>query len=82
MTKLYPSGSFAAGEVYWAIVDGTTIEGLLPDAKRWIHLVSRRLRPSGNHTYVIFPRALVLAYAIHVISLNIGVQIISECKKF
>lgn len=33
MTKLYPSGSFAAGEVYWAIVDGTTIEGLLPDAK-------------------------------------------------
>uniref|UniRef100_M1E0Q3 Gag-pol protein n=1 Tax=Solanum tuberosum TaxID=4113 RepID=M1E0Q3_SOLTU len=51
-------------------------------AKRWLHLVNRRIRPSGNHTDVRFPRALVVACAVQDIELNVKVQIILEWKMF
>ncbi|KAH0635756.1 hypothetical protein KY289_035671 [Solanum tuberosum] len=53
-----------------------------PDAKRWLHLVTKRIRPLGNHTDVTFPRTLVVACAIQGIRLNVSAQIISEWKVF
>lgn len=50
--------------VYRAMVEVLTSADWSPNAKRWLHLVSRRIRPSGNHTDVTFPRALVVACAI------------------
>ncbi|KAH0698639.1 hypothetical protein KY284_012854 [Solanum tuberosum] len=51
-------------QVYWATVEGITSTYWSPDAKRWLHLVTRRIRPSGNHTNVTFPWVLVVACAI------------------
>ncbi|KAH0686133.1 hypothetical protein KY289_016889 [Solanum tuberosum] len=48
----------------------------------WFHLVTKRIRPSGNHTNVTFPRALVVACAVQGIELNVRGQIISEWKIF
>uniref|UniRef100_M1DE26 Putative plant transposon protein domain-containing protein n=1 Tax=Solanum tuberosum TaxID=4113 RepID=M1DE26_SOLTU len=69
-------------QVYWATAEGITSTDWSPDAKRWLHLVTRRIRPSGNRTDVTFPRALVVACAIQGIQLNMGAQIISEWKMF
>ena len=44
--------------------------------------MTRRIRPSGNHTDVTFPRALVVVCAIQGIELNVGAQIISKWKMF
>uniref|UniRef100_M1DXI4 Putative plant transposon protein domain-containing protein n=1 Tax=Solanum tuberosum TaxID=4113 RepID=M1DXI4_SOLTU len=68
--------------VYWATAEGIISTDWLPDAKRWIHLVTRRIRPSGNRTDVNFPRVLVVACAIQGIEPNVGAQIISEWKMF
>ncbi|KAH0716987.1 hypothetical protein KY285_013018 [Solanum tuberosum] len=68
--------------VYWATVEGITSTDWLPDAKCWLHLVTRRIRPLGNRNDVTFPRALVVACAIQGIELNVGVKIISEWKMF
>ncbi|KAH0778465.1 hypothetical protein KY290_004892 [Solanum tuberosum] len=51
-------------KVYWDTSEGITSAEWSPDAKRWLHLVSRRICPSGNRTGVTFPRALVVACAI------------------
>uniref|UniRef100_M1DN20 Putative plant transposon protein domain-containing protein n=1 Tax=Solanum tuberosum TaxID=4113 RepID=M1DN20_SOLTU len=48
-------------QVYWSTTDGITSSDWSPDAKRWLHLVTRRIRPSGNRTDVTFPLALVVA---------------------
>ncbi|KAH0722402.1 hypothetical protein KY289_005446 [Solanum tuberosum] len=69
-------------QVYWATPEGIASTDWSPDAKRWLHLVTRRIRPSGNHTDVTFPRALVVACAIHGIELNVGAHTISEWKMF
>uniref|UniRef100_M1DM57 Putative plant transposon protein domain-containing protein n=1 Tax=Solanum tuberosum TaxID=4113 RepID=M1DM57_SOLTU len=50
--------------------------------QRWLHLVTKRIRPSGNRTDVTFPHALVVACTIQGIQLNVGAQIISEWKMF
>uniref|UniRef100_M1DJU1 Putative plant transposon protein domain-containing protein n=1 Tax=Solanum tuberosum TaxID=4113 RepID=M1DJU1_SOLTU len=69
-------------QVYWPTAEGITSAGWSPDAKRWLHLVTRRIPPSGNRTDVTFPRALVVACAVQGIELNVGMQIISEWKMF
>uniref|UniRef100_M1DPX3 Putative plant transposon protein domain-containing protein n=1 Tax=Solanum tuberosum TaxID=4113 RepID=M1DPX3_SOLTU len=69
-------------QVYWATSEGITSTNLSPDAKRWLHLVTKRIRPSGNRTDVTFSRALVVACAIQGIELNVGAQIISEWNTF
>uniref|UniRef100_M1DYZ1 Putative plant transposon protein domain-containing protein n=1 Tax=Solanum tuberosum TaxID=4113 RepID=M1DYZ1_SOLTU len=69
-------------QVYWATAEGITRTDWSPDAKRWLHLVTRRICPSGNRTDVTFSWALVVAYAIHGIQQNMGAQIISEWKMF
>uniref|UniRef100_M1DGX5 Putative plant transposon protein domain-containing protein n=1 Tax=Solanum tuberosum TaxID=4113 RepID=M1DGX5_SOLTU len=48
-------------QVYWATVEGITSSDWSPDAKRWLHLETRRIRPSDNRTDVTFPRAMVVA---------------------
>ncbi|WMV30758.1 hypothetical protein MTR67_024143 [Solanum verrucosum] len=48
----------------------------------WLHLVTRRIRPSGNRTDVTFPRALVVACAIQGIQLSVGAQVISDWKMY
>ncbi|KAH0689239.1 hypothetical protein KY289_016597 [Solanum tuberosum] len=50
--------------VYLATAKGITSTDWSPDAKRWLHLVPRRICPSRNHTDVTFPRDLVVACAI------------------
>ncbi|KAH0685824.1 hypothetical protein KY284_016377 [Solanum tuberosum] len=69
-------------QVYCVTAEGITSTDWSPDAKRWLHLVTRRIRPSGNRTDVTFPRALVVACTIHVIQLNVGAQIFLEWKIF
>ncbi|KAH0685721.1 hypothetical protein KY290_017249 [Solanum tuberosum] len=59
-------------QVYWATVEGITITDWSPNSKRWLHLVTRRIRPSSNCIDVTFPRALVVACAIQGIPLNEG----------
>uniref|UniRef100_M1DMY5 Putative plant transposon protein domain-containing protein n=1 Tax=Solanum tuberosum TaxID=4113 RepID=M1DMY5_SOLTU len=51
-------------QVHWATAEGITSTNWSPDAKRWLHLVTRRIRPSDNLTDVTFPLALVVACAI------------------
>uniref|UniRef100_M1DFH8 Putative plant transposon protein domain-containing protein n=1 Tax=Solanum tuberosum TaxID=4113 RepID=M1DFH8_SOLTU len=41
-------------EVNWATAEGITSTDWSPNAKRWLHLVTRRIRSSGNHTDVTF----------------------------
>uniref|UniRef100_M1DP76 Putative plant transposon protein domain-containing protein n=1 Tax=Solanum tuberosum TaxID=4113 RepID=M1DP76_SOLTU len=67
-------------QVYWATVEGLTSIDWAPDAKRWLHLVTRRILSSGKHTDVTFPRALVVECAIKGIELNVGAHIISKWK--
>uniref|UniRef100_M1DES4 Putative plant transposon protein domain-containing protein n=1 Tax=Solanum tuberosum TaxID=4113 RepID=M1DES4_SOLTU len=69
-------------QIYWATAEGSTSTDWSPDTKRWLHLVTRRIRPSGNRTNVTFPLALVATYAIQGIQINVGAQIISEWKMF
>uniref|UniRef100_M1DSN3 Putative plant transposon protein domain-containing protein n=1 Tax=Solanum tuberosum TaxID=4113 RepID=M1DSN3_SOLTU len=69
-------------QVYWATVEGITSTDWSPDAKRWLYLVTKRIRPSGNRTDVTFPWALVVACAIQGIQLNMGEQVILEWKMF
>uniref|UniRef100_M1DXF4 Uncharacterized protein n=1 Tax=Solanum tuberosum TaxID=4113 RepID=M1DXF4_SOLTU len=40
--------------VYWATAEGITSTDWSPDAKRWLHLITRRIRPSRNRTDVTF----------------------------
>uniref|UniRef100_M1DZD2 Putative plant transposon protein domain-containing protein n=1 Tax=Solanum tuberosum TaxID=4113 RepID=M1DZD2_SOLTU len=70
------------GQVYWVTVEGITSSDWSADIKRWLHLVTRRIRLSGNRVDVTFPRALVVVCAIQGIELNVGVQNISEWKMF
>ncbi|KAH0722522.1 hypothetical protein KY290_005171 [Solanum tuberosum] len=69
-------------KVYWPTVEVITSAEWSPDANRWLHLVTRRIRPSGNRTDVTFSRALVVACTVQGIELNVGVHIISEWKMF
>uniref|UniRef100_M1DPM1 Putative plant transposon protein domain-containing protein n=1 Tax=Solanum tuberosum TaxID=4113 RepID=M1DPM1_SOLTU len=75
-------GGIWAAVVYWATTEGISSTDWSPDAKRWLHLVRRRIRPSSNRIDVTFPRALVVACTIQGIELNMGEQIISEWKMF
>uniref|UniRef100_M1DAW6 Putative plant transposon protein domain-containing protein n=1 Tax=Solanum tuberosum TaxID=4113 RepID=M1DAW6_SOLTU len=68
--------------VYWSIAEGITSANWSPDAKRWLHLVTKRIFPSGNCTDVTFPRDLVVACAVQGIELNVRAQIISKWKMF
>uniref|UniRef100_M1DFG3 Putative plant transposon protein domain-containing protein n=1 Tax=Solanum tuberosum TaxID=4113 RepID=M1DFG3_SOLTU len=63
-------------QVYWAITEGITSTDWSPDAKRWLHLVIKRIHPSGNFTDVTFTWNLVVACAIQGIQLNMEEQII------
>ncbi|KAH0719091.1 hypothetical protein KY285_015122 [Solanum tuberosum] len=47
--------------VYWPTTEGIPSTDWSPDAKRWLHLVTRRILPSSNRTDVRFPGALVVA---------------------
>uniref|UniRef100_M1AVL5 Putative plant transposon protein domain-containing protein n=1 Tax=Solanum tuberosum TaxID=4113 RepID=M1AVL5_SOLTU len=69
-------------QVYWANAEGITSMNWSPDAKRWLHLVTRRIRLSGNCTDVTFHQALVVACAIQGIELNMGAYVIFEWKMF
>uniref|UniRef100_M1DK41 Putative plant transposon protein domain-containing protein n=1 Tax=Solanum tuberosum TaxID=4113 RepID=M1DK41_SOLTU len=69
-------------QVYWATAEGITSMDCSPDAKRLLHLLTRRIRPLGNRTDVTFPRALVAVCAIQGILLNMGAQIILLWKMF
>ncbi|KAH0699046.1 hypothetical protein KY284_013261 [Solanum tuberosum] len=51
-------------QVYWATAEGITNSNWSPDAKRWLHFVTKRIRPSDSLTDVTFPRASVVACAI------------------
>lgn len=64
------------------MVEAITSAEWSPDAKRWLHLVSRRILLSDNRIDVNFPWALVVACARHDIQLNVGAKIISEWKMF
>ncbi|KAH0689237.1 hypothetical protein KY289_016595 [Solanum tuberosum] len=68
--------------VYWATTEGITSTHWSPDAKRWMHLVSKKIRPLGNRIDVTFPQVLVVACAMQGIKLNVGALIISEWKMF
>ncbi|KAH0685668.1 hypothetical protein KY290_017188 [Solanum tuberosum] len=68
--------------LYWATTEGITCANRSPDAKRWLHLVSRRIRPTDNRTDVNFPHALVVVCTIQGIGLNVGSKIISKWKMF
>ncbi|KAH0722441.1 hypothetical protein KY290_005095 [Solanum tuberosum] len=46
-------------QVYWATAEGITSTDWSPDAKRWLNLVTRTIRLSGNRTDMTFPRSLV-----------------------
>lgn len=69
-------------QVYWATIEGKISTNLSPYAKRWLHLVTRRILQSSNHIEVTFPRALVLVCVIHSIELNMGAEILLEWKMF
>uniref|UniRef100_M1D8M8 Uncharacterized protein n=1 Tax=Solanum tuberosum TaxID=4113 RepID=M1D8M8_SOLTU len=47
--------------VYCATTEGITSANWSPDAKRWLHLVTGKIHPSGIRTNVTFPQALVVA---------------------
>uniref|UniRef100_M1D8B9 Putative plant transposon protein domain-containing protein n=1 Tax=Solanum tuberosum TaxID=4113 RepID=M1D8B9_SOLTU len=68
--------------IYWATTEDITSTDWSSDSKRWLHLVTMRIRPSGNRIDVTFPRALVVACAMQCIGLNVGAQIILEWKLF
>lgn len=51
-------------QAYRATSVGITSIEWSPNANRWLHLVTRLIRPSGNCTDLTFPRALVVACAI------------------
>lgn len=66
------------GQVYWPTTEGITRLYFSIDDRRWLTLVARRIHPSGNFTYVTYPRALVVAYAIKGIRMKVWAQIQSE----
>lgn len=41
-------------KIYWPTVEGITSTGRSVYAKRWLHLVTKRIRPSGNYNNVTF----------------------------
>ena len=45
--------------VHWDTTEGITITEWSLDAKRWLHLVTRRIRSSSNCINVTFPRTMV-----------------------
>lgn len=59
--------------VYWATTDGITNLYFFTDARRWLTLVARKIPLSGNIIVVTSPQALVVAYILMVIRLNVGV---------
>ncbi|KAH0687963.1 hypothetical protein KY290_016988 [Solanum tuberosum] len=69
-------------QVYWPTTEGLTSTDWSPDAKMCLHLVTRRIRLSDNRTDVTFSRALVVAYVIQGIELNVGEHVISDWKMF
>uniref|UniRef100_M1DL21 Putative plant transposon protein domain-containing protein n=1 Tax=Solanum tuberosum TaxID=4113 RepID=M1DL21_SOLTU len=68
--------------VYWPTAEGITSVDWSLDDKRWLYLVTRRIHLSSNRIDVTFPRALVVAWAVQGIELNVGEHIISEWKMF
>ncbi|KAH0685357.1 hypothetical protein KY284_015910 [Solanum tuberosum] len=40
--------------VYWPTVEGITSTDWSSNVKRWLHLVARRIRQSGNRTDVTY----------------------------
>lgn len=48
------------------------------EARRWLHVVSRRILPSSNVTDVTYVRALVLAYILSGVRVNVGLHILEE----
>lgn len=69
-------------QVYWPNTEGITITYFTVDARRWLNLVSHRIRLSDNLIDVIYPPTLVVACTIQGIQLNLGAQIVSEWKGF
>uniref|UniRef100_M1D8X6 Putative plant transposon protein domain-containing protein n=1 Tax=Solanum tuberosum TaxID=4113 RepID=M1D8X6_SOLTU len=59
-------------QVYWATAEGITSTDWSSDAKRWLHLVTRRIHSSGNCTDMTFPQDLVVVCTIQGIELNVG----------
>uniref|UniRef100_M1DFR9 Putative plant transposon protein domain-containing protein n=1 Tax=Solanum tuberosum TaxID=4113 RepID=M1DFR9_SOLTU len=52
--------------VYWPTMKGIISANWSPDAERWLHLVTRRIRSSCNRINVTFPWALVVECTIQV----------------
>lgn len=69
-------------QVYWATTEGLTSAYCSTDAKRGLHLVSRRIHLSSKRMNVTYPRAIVVACIIQGIKLNVAAQIISKWKMF
>ncbi|KAM3270108.1 hypothetical protein P3S67_030014 [Capsicum chacoense] len=70
------------GKVYWTRKEGIHSTHFSAEARMWLHLATRRIRPSRNTTDVTYARALVVACAIQGIRLNVGAQIVSEWRDF
>ncbi|WMV44639.1 hypothetical protein MTR67_038024 [Solanum verrucosum] len=69
-------------EVNWFTTDSLTCHYYSPDTRRWLIFVGRRICPSDNVIDVTYPRAVVVACIITVISVNVGEQIVAERKDF
>lgn len=69
-------------EKYWEEVSQFTSKGLInhyysPEGWRWLTLIGQRVHPSGNLTYMTYPRALVVVYIIGGIPVYMGEMIMA-----
>lgn len=65
---------------FWAMAEGINTGDWSRDTKRFLHLVSRRIRSSRNRTNINFPQDLVETCDIHNIQLNVG-EYVTEVTK-
>lgn len=47
-------------QIYWATTEGITSADWSLNAKRWVHLVSKRILPLSNHMDITYPWVLVV----------------------